>query len=82
MRMYPDEDSVGEVSNSPPHVPVHYMNGFRDWHIVMDPDGTEVIELATSDEEDEPDVLGGDGVLEPVAHDGQDEPAINDIEPE
>jgi len=75
--MYPDEENVDEMPDSPPHVPVQYMNGHRGWHIVID-NGQEVIELVTSDEEDEPDPLAGNIDPVPVVNEVQDDPAVID----
>jgi len=32
-------------------IPIHYMNGFQGWHIVIGDEGEEIIELVSSDEE-------------------------------
>lgn len=49
----PAEENLDEAPDSPPQVPMHFMNGYRGWHIVFDDNGQEVIELVTSDEEEE-----------------------------
>jgi len=51
--VHPDEENLDEAPDSPPHIPFQFMNGFRSWYIVLDPNGQEVIELVSSDDEDE-----------------------------
>lgn len=63
----PYEESLDEAPDSPPHVPLNFMNGFRSWHIVIDPDGQEVIELVSSDEEEEEALENPPENLEPMA---------------
>jgi len=48
----PAEENLDEAPDSPPQVPMHFMNGYRGWHIVFE-GNQEVIELVTTDEEDE-----------------------------
>jgi len=63
----PAEDGLDDMPDSPPHVPLNFMNGYRNWHIVIEPNGQEIIELVTSDEEDE-----GEIVIEDHAVNGPD----------
>jgi len=49
----PAEEGLDEAPDNPPQVPLHFINGYRGWHIVIDENGQEVIELVTSDEEEE-----------------------------
>jgi len=65
----PAEESLDEAPDSPPQVPMHFMNGHRGWHIVFE-NGQEIIELVTSDEEMDSDEEGEGNVVEvpdPVA---------------
>jgi len=73
--MYPDEENLEADPDSPPHVPLKFQNGFRGWHIVMDPDGQEVIELVSSDEDE-----GNGGGGEVVAVDPDPIAVLGDIE--
>lgn len=64
--MHPSEENLDEAPDSPPHIPVQYMNGFRSWYIVLEPNGQEVIELVSSDDEEEGEVApGNQAVNEP-----------------
>jgi len=65
----PAEENVDDAQDSLPEVPMQHRNGYRDWHIVFDADGQEVIELATSDEEEGDNEAGGENVgdIDPIA---------------
>jgi len=66
--MHPEEENLDEAPDSPPHVPMHFMNGHRGWFIVIDAAGNEVIELVTSDEEE-------------VENEGGEEQAAGNVDP-